>query len=84
MKLEDPNSDRMQKDYEPSDVAHVLRKREWHNYDEMIKWLEQEGDNDRRLAPGEVSHMIQDLSKLKQRKAQFITEPDRLYQELKS
>lgn len=83
MKLEAPNSRAMQKDYEQSDVAHMLRKREWHSYDEMIKWLEREGDSDPRLTPSEVSHLVQDLSKLKQRKAQFIKEPDRLYQELK-
>ena len=83
MRIEDPNSRTMQKDYDQSDVAHLLRKRDWRSYDEMITWLQQEGDADARLTPGEVAHMVQDMSKLKKRKAQFIKEPDRLYHELK-
>lgn len=83
MQLYDPNSREMQKDYEQSDVAHVLRKREWHSYDEMIRWLDKEGDNDRRLTPGEVSHMVEDLTRLKKSKREFISDPDQLYRELK-
>ncbi|WP_213457127.1 hypothetical protein [Rhizomonospora bruguierae] len=74
----------MRKDYEQSDVAHLLRKREWHGYDEMIRWLKQDGDADSRLTPREVSHMVEDLSRLRQRKTRFITEPQQLYRELKS
>jgi RNA polymerase-interacting CarD/CdnL/TRCF family regulator len=83
MKLEDPQSNRMEKDYEESDVAHILRKYKFGNLQEMIQWLEREGDNDRRLAPGEVSRMIQDLQKVQQRKAEFSTDPHRLYEEMR-
>lgn len=83
MKLEDPHSKQMQKDYEQSDIQRLMGKREWHSYDEIINWLKKEGDNDRRFTPGEVRHMIDDFGKLKSRKAQFITEPGKLYQELK-
>jgi hypothetical protein len=84
MKLEDPQSKQMQKDYEQSDIERLMGKREWRSYDEIINWLKKEGDNDRRFTPGEVQHMIDDFNKLKARKAQFITDPGKLFQELKS
>ncbi|MEV1288018.1 hypothetical protein [Micromonospora sp. NPDC049679] len=83
MKLSDPTSRKKEKDYDQSDVEHLLRKRPWRSYDEMIGWLEQEGDEDRRFTPGEVARMVQDLSRLKERKAQFTTDPERLCREMK-
>lgn len=83
MQVHDPSSNRMEKDYEQSDLERLLGKRQWRSYDEMIGWLEQEGDADRRFTPGEVSHLVQDLSRLKERRVEFITDPTRLYQELK-
>jgi hypothetical protein len=76
-------SDRSQKDYDESDVAQVLRKANPQNFDEMLRWLRQQGDNDRRLTASEVEKMADDVSKVKQRKKEFINDPARLYQEMK-
>jgi hypothetical protein len=76
-------SDRSQKDYDESDVAQVLRKANPRNFNEMIRWLRQEGDNDRRLTSSEVGKMIEDASKVKARKKEFINDPGRLYREMK-
>jgi RNA polymerase-interacting CarD/CdnL/TRCF family regulator len=75
--------DRSQKDYDASDVQHLLRIQQWRNYDEMIKWLRREGNNDNELTPGEVNHLIDDLSRIKQRGTEMISEPNQLYKELK-
>jgi RNA polymerase-interacting CarD/CdnL/TRCF family regulator len=75
--------DRSQKDYDASDVQHLLRVRQWRSYDEMIKWLQREGDNDNELTQGEVRHLIDDLSRIRQRGAEMISEPNQLYKELK-
>ena len=76
-------SDRSQKDYDQSDVAQVLRKANPRNFNEMIRWLRQEGDNDRRLTSSEVAKMIEDASKVKARKKEFINDPGQLYREMK-
>jgi hypothetical protein len=77
------HSDRSQKNYDESDVAQVLRKANPRNFNEMIRWLRQEGDNDRRLTSSEVAMMIEDASKVKARKKEFINDPGQLYREMK-
>jgi hypothetical protein len=71
------------KDYEQSDVKHLLKIRRWRSYDEIIDWLRREGDADSRLTPSEVGHLVDDLSRLRRRRSEFITDSTRLYQELK-
>jgi hypothetical protein len=71
------------KDYEESDVRHLLKVRPWRSYDEMISWLRREGDADSRLTTSEVGHLVNDLSRLQHRKAALITDSTRLYHELK-
>jgi hypothetical protein len=83
MKVHNPASSAKEKDYEQSDVEMLLRKGEWRNYDDMIKWLQEEGDGYRKFTPGEVGHMIDDLSRLRQKGAKFITDSGQLYQEMK-
>ncbi len=71
------------KDYEQSDVTHLLKIRQWHGYGEMVDWLRREGDADSRLTPSEVGHLVDDLSRLHRRTTEFITDPIRLYRELR-
>jgi hypothetical protein len=71
------------KDYEQSDVKHLLKVRRWSTYAEMIDWLRRDGDADSKLTPSEVGHLVDDLSRLKRRRTEFITEPTQLYNELK-
>jgi hypothetical protein len=71
------------KDYEQSDVKHLLKVRRWRSYDEMIDWLRRDGDADSRLTPSEVGHLVDDLSRLRGRGGEFITDSTKLYHELK-
>jgi hypothetical protein len=79
IKIHDPASRAKDKQYEESDLEHVLRRREWRGWDELISWLREEGDDDRRLTPGEVKHMVEDLSRLKEKGVQFTNDPQALY-----
>lgn len=71
------------KDYDVSDVEHLMRVRPWKSYNEMTDWLERDGYDDNELTPGEVDHLRQDLDGVMKRKTEFISDPDRLYKELK-
>lgn len=72
-----------EKDYEVSDVKHLMRLRSWKNYNEIISWLKRDGTADSKLTPSEVDFLVADLSRLKQQGTEFITDPARLHDELK-
>ncbi|RZU75552.1 hypothetical protein EV384_4103 [Micromonospora kangleipakensis] len=84
MKIHDPASQATQKDYEISDIERLMGKRDWKNYDEVINWLKKEGDADRRFTPGEVQHMIDDLSRARDKRMDFVRDPEKLHRNLKS
>jgi hypothetical protein len=84
VKTHDPASKAMEKDYDITDIERLMGKRQWKSYDEMIKWLEKEGDADRRFTPGEVRHMIEDLSRMRASKKPMPQDPQMLFQEMKS
>ncbi|MFU8854844.1 hypothetical protein ACNAW0_28335 [Micromonospora sp. SL1-18] len=84
MKIHDPSSQAMQKDYEISDIERLMGKKDWKSYDDVINWLKQEGDEDRRFTPGEVQHMIDDFSRIQSKGVAFVHDPEQLYQKLKS
>jgi hypothetical protein len=83
IRTHDPTSRAKEKDYERSDLESVLRVREWRNWDEMLEWLRNEGDKHRRLTPGEVEHMVEDIERARQRGARFEPDPEHLWRELK-
>ncbi|MGC1214608.1 MAG: hypothetical protein WA890_25540 [Micromonospora sp.] len=83
MKIHDPSSQAMQKDYEVTDIERLMGKRDWKNYDEVITWLQKEGDEDRRFTPGEVQHMIDDFSRVRDTGVDFVRDPERLHRQLK-
>jgi hypothetical protein len=83
IKVHDPSGAK-EKMYEESDLEHVLRRRDWQNWDELISWLREEGDNDRRLTPGEVKHMVQDLNRLKEQGRPFTKDAQDLYKAARS
>ena len=84
IRISDPTSQAMEKDYDESDVEHVLRVRDWRSWDELISWLRAEGDDDNELTPGEVRHMVEDFQRLKERGVEFTTDPITVYNEAKS
>ena len=82
IRVHDPASREKEKqDYEQGDLEGVLRAREFRNWDELISWLREEGDELRRLTPGEVKQMVDDLTHLKERGAPFTTDPAELYKQ---
>lgn len=84
MKIHDPTSSAMEKDYDVTDIERLMGKRDWKDPNEMIKWLEKEGDADRRFTPGEVRHMIDDLSRVRKSGKPMAKNPEQLFQQLKS
>jgi hypothetical protein len=84
VKIHDPSSNAMEKDYDVTDIERLMGKRDWKDPNEMIKWLQKEGDADRRFTPGEVKHMIDDLSKVKNSRQPMAKNPEQLYQQLKN
>jgi hypothetical protein len=83
IRIDDPASRGMQKDYGLSDLESVLRVREWRNWDELLEWLRNEGDKHRRLTPGEVRNMVEDIERARQRGVQFQPDAQYLWRELK-
>ena len=83
MSVHDQRAGGTDKDYEQSDVKHLMKVRRWHSYDEIIDWLRREGDADSKLTPYEVGHLVDDLSRLRRQQTEFITDSTRLYHELK-
>lgn len=84
MKVHSPKSNAMEKDYDVTDVERLMSKQDWRGHDDMIKWLQKEGDADRRFTPGEVKHMIDDLSKVKNSGKPLAKDPQQLFKEMKS
>ncbi|MCW3814042.1 hypothetical protein ONA91_06175 [Micromonospora sp. DR5-3] len=83
MKIHDPSSQAMQKDYDVTDIERLMGKKDWKSYDDVINWLKKEGDEDRRFTPGEVQHMIDDFSRARDKKMDFVRDPEKLHQNLK-
>lgn len=68
-------------DYEPSDVRVAYRRTDPKSWDDLINWLEKQGSYDNEFTPGEVVAMVEDLRMLKSKKASFIDNPDKAFQE---
>jgi hypothetical protein len=84
VKIHDPASRETQKQYTESDVESVLREREWRDWNEVISWLREQGDNHRRLTPGEVRAMVEDFTRLKDQGAPFTTDPQEIFKRARS
>jgi hypothetical protein len=69
----------MRKEYAESDVEVLFRRGEWRNWDDAINWLEQNGDSDNELTPGETIAMKEDLSELRKRGEKFFGDPRKVY-----
>jgi hypothetical protein len=83
IRVHDPASSAKEKDYDRSDVEHLMRVRDWRGWEELENWLRESGDDDRRLTPGEVRRLAEDVARARQRGAEFSTDPERLWQELR-
>lgn len=84
IQVHDPTSQEKHKDYERSDVAHLMAVRQWHNWEELHDWLRRESDNDNELTPGEVRHLIDDVDRARQRGATFTSDTDAVWEALRA
>lgn len=82
IRVHDPTSQEKQKEYDRSDVEHVMRVQDWNDWSELEKWLRTSGDNDNELTPGEVRHLAQDVARARYRGAEFRPEVEQVWQEL--
>jgi hypothetical protein len=80
---QDPNRD-WTKQYDESDLKHVLKASDAHNWNDAIKYLDRNGMNDNELTPGETIHMKEDLQQAVKSKASFTDDPKQAYKELRS
>lgn len=65
--------------YRQSDVEVLFRRGNWRNWDDAIHWLEENGEADSELAPGEALALRADLMTLRDMGFKFIHKPDELY-----
>jgi hypothetical protein len=81
VKVRETGHKQWEKDYTQSDMEVVYRRVSAQSWDDLIKWLEEEGESDNELTPGEVVAMVEDLRELKREGTPFITDPGTAYQE---
>lgn len=84
IKIHDPASSAKDKQYTESDVEQALRKAQPQSWDELLSWLRERGDEDRRLTPGEVKNMVADFERLKASGKPFTADPHQLYSEARA
>ncbi len=70
--------------YSLSDVEVLYRRGDWHNWRDMIHWLETQGERDNELTPGEVIAMTEDLRRLEDSGAEFTKDPRKAYEAMSS
>ncbi|MGE5620364.1 MAG: hypothetical protein ACM3US_14050 [Sphingomonadaceae bacterium] len=71
---------KMEHAYDLSDMEVVYRRGDWHNWDEIIHWLETQGERDNELTPGEVIAMVEDLRMVRDSGAAFTKDPRKAYE----
>jgi len=62
-------------DYEQGDMKTVFRRGQWRNWNDAIKWLQENGERDNELTPGETIALVEDLRSLAESKAPFTMDP---------
>lgn len=79
VKVKETGNKQWAKNYSIGDVQHVYRQGNFNSWSDIIHWLEQNGDADNELTPGETVAMKVDMSKLKQQGKPFTTDPNKAY-----
>lgn len=67
------------KDYDQSDIEHLLRVSEWSSWAEIVDWLRREGDSDSKLTPSEVEYMVDDFERLQRQGEPYTDDPQQMY-----
>ncbi len=66
-------------DYRQSDVRVVCERGDWESWDDVIGWLEDKGERDDELGPGEAGHMLADFREARRCHDMFSEDPAELY-----
>ena len=66
--------------YAVSDVAQVLRERDWADWDEMLTWLAAEPANPQEgMSQRDKDHLLRDLRAARDAGEELVREPGALY-----
>lgn len=70
------------RNYGEGDIKVVLSRGDWHNWNDVINWLDQSGEQDNELTPGEAIELRDDFRRLKNEGESFTKDPHRIFQML--
>ncbi len=65
--------------YDLSDMQVVFRRGHWQSWDDVIRWLETEGEADNELTPGETIAITEDLRRVRDAGIPFTNDPHKAY-----
>ena len=66
--------------YAVSDVAQILREREWSDWDELLAWLEQQpAQADRGLSQRDKDELLRDFAKARDEGVELTQDAGELY-----
>ncbi|MGH2448891.1 MAG: hypothetical protein ACRDFS_09875 [Chloroflexota bacterium] len=68
-------------DYEPSDVEQIYKDARPQSWQDIVNYLEQHGDDEWHITPGEAVSMKSDFSRLAQSGTKFTDNPSQAYQD---
>lgn len=68
-----------ERDYGEGDIEVVLSRGDWQDWDDAINWLEENGEQDNELTPGEAVAMAEDLRDLRDQGEPYSNDPNEVY-----
>lgn len=79
VKVRETGGKQWEADYTQSDIEVVLSRGDWQSWDEAIQWLEEFGEEDNELTPGEAVAMAQDLRELRDQGEPYSSDPEEVF-----
>jgi hypothetical protein len=71
--------------YAVSDVAQILREREWSDWDELLHWLEKQPANPQEgLSQRDKDELLRDMRQARDDGQELVREPGELYRAIMS
>ncbi len=80
VRIEETGHKKWNFDYGPGDVKALYKRGAWRSWQDEINWLQQYGERDNELTPGETVALVEDLRSLMQARAPFTSDPMQAYQ----
>lgn len=80
VKVRETGNKQWQFDYQQGDMKALYNRGEWHSWRDEINWLQEHGERDNELTPGETVAMVEDLRSLAGAGAPFAMSADRAYE----